>query len=104
MISLIGFTRVHAKGIELAEPITNRLNAVLESTVELTKSIFDEDEIAIGYTLDELIGRLNEARASISHLPAHDRQHLEVILNAIKSQLEQTQFSSGPARKEHVKE
>jgi hypothetical protein len=104
LVSFLGLSQVSAKGIELAEPVARRLNALLESTVEFHKSIFDQNEVAIGDSLDELLARVNEARAAISHLPAHDRQHLEVILNAIKSQLEQSQFSSGPARKEHVRE
>ncbi len=93
-----------ARGISLETDVVASLNAVLESTVQFHKSMFGRDEVAIGESLDELLETLSSARSVLHSMPPHDRQHLDVIINAVRSQVERAQYSSGHERREHVKE
>ena len=93
-----------ARGIQLEDDVLSSLNAVLESTVDFHKSMFGRDEVAIGESLDELLEKLNSARAAIHSMAPHDRQHLEFIINAIRNQVERVQYSAGHERREYVKE
>lgn len=93
-----------ARGIEVEERVAERLNGVLEGAVLLHQSLHAGDEMALSDSIDRLLERLREARASASAMAPHDRQHLEFIINAIRAQVERVPYASGRERRDHVKE